>query len=351
MLKSLINSKKPLPIKLHNIVLLQLGYITIRDRLGPNLRLLIQEILERIFRLEFILCDEIIEVDELDGDEVLVGGEPCNLLAGFLHVALEVELEFEARDGFEAVFGHFKGVEGVADFADDGVAPVHEGDFFVLGEGLCVGLLEEDRGAEHDLFVAKVVFGVLGLVLGEDALACADDGDGDAAVVVDGGVTRGGGLDVFLVRGPEGEPILVDDVLGGTLLQDELAKSRNDGTSATNTADSRHARVVPASDDASVNNLSQLALGQYSLDEVQACETPVVYLAELQVLDEPLILCVAIIVLGSTQSMCNTLKSIDDGAAEVVGGVDLPLVASAVMGLGVASVDDGVAHGLVGIID
>jgi hypothetical protein len=46
-----------------------------------------------------------------------------------------------------------------------------------------------------------------------------------------------------------------------------------------------------------------------------------------------------------------TLERIDNRAAEVVGGVDLPCVSGAVMCLGVAAVDDGIAHGFVRVVD
>jgi hypothetical protein len=45
------------------------------------------------------------------------------------------------------------------------------------------------------------------------------------------------------------------------------------------------------------------------------------------------------------------LERIDDGAAEVIGGVDLPCVAGTVMCLRVAAVDDGIAHSFVRVVD
>jgi hypothetical protein len=346
MLKRPINPKKPLAIKLHNIIHFEFRHIAIRQRLCARLCTRIQEILQRILRLEFILCDEIIEIDKLDGNEILVGAEPRYFLCGFLDVALEMEFKFEGGYGLE-----FEGVEGVADFADESVAPVHEGDFLVLGERSGVGLFEEHAGAKGDLLGAEVVFGVFGLVLRLDAFASADDGDGDFGVFIDGGVARGGGLDVFLVGCPEGEPVLVDNILGRALLEDEFAESGDDGTATTDTADGGHAGVVPAPDNAGVDNLGELALGQDGFDKVQAREAPVVDLAQLEVVNEPLVLCITVVVLGGTQGVRHPLERIDNRAAEVVGGVDLPCVSSAVMCLGVAAVDDGVAHGFVRVVD
>ncbi len=212
MLKRLINPKKALPIKLHNIIHFQLRHITIRQRLRHRLGILVQKVLERVFRLELIFRDQVVEVDELDRDQVLVGAQPRYFFGRLFHVALEVELEFEPCDGFQPR-GLGERVDGVADFAHDGVAPVHEGDFFVLRKGLRVGLLQEDGGTEDYLFVAEIVFGVLGLVLCDYALARSDDGDGYFGVFVDGGVACCGGINVFLVGGPEAVPVEIDNVL------------------------------------------------------------------------------------------------------------------------------------------
>lgn len=347
--KRLVDPEEALAVKLDDIVDLQLSGVAVSDSLDPGLCVLVEEVLEGVLGLELVLGDEVVEVDELDGDELLVLGQPGDLLGGLLDVALQVELELEAGDGLEAVLG--ERVDRVRDLADDGVAPVHQGDLLVLGEGLSIGLLHNDVLAEDDLLVAEVVFGVLGLVLGDDSLACTNDGYRDLSVVVDGDVAGGGRLDVLLVGGPERVPVEVDNVLGRTLLQDELLEGRDDGTAAADTTHGGHARVVPAPDVASVNDLGELTLGQDCADKVQTSEAPVVNLAELELLDEPLVLGIAIVVLGGTQSVCDALDRVDDGAAEVVGRVHLPLGASAVVVLGVASVNDGVAHGLVGVVD
>src|SRR5689334_12246976 len=49
--------------------------------------------------------------------------------------------------------------------------------------------------------------------------------------------------------------------------------------------------------------------------------------------------------------MRNSLKSVDNGTAEVVGRIDLPFISTAVMRLWIATVDDRVAHRLVWIVD
>lgn len=349
MRKSLIDPEEALAIELNDIINLELSSIAVSKGLDTGLSVLVEEVLECVLRLKLVLRNQIVEVNKLNGDELLVLRQPGDLLAGLLHIALQVQLKLKAGNGLEAVLG--KRVDGVRDLANDGVAPVHQCDLLVLSKRLSVSLLHNDILAEDDLLCAEVVLGVLGLIFSEDALARTNNGDRDLGVLVDGDVARGGGLDVLLVGGPEGVPVEVHDVLRRTLLQDELLKSRNDGTSAADTTDGRHARVIPAPDVAGVNDLGQLALGQHSADEVETSETPVVNLAELELGDEPLVLSVAVVVLGGTESVCDTLERIDDGAAEVVGRVHLPLGAGAVVVLGIAAVDDRVAHGLVRVID
>lgn len=240
----------------------------------------------------------------------------------------------------------------MGDAADDGVAPVHEGDFLVLGEGLGVFLLDEDVLGEHDLLLAEVgVLGVLVLLLGDDAFAGADDGDRHLRGVGDGRVAGGNGVDVLLVGGPERVPVKVHDVLGGSLLEDELTESGDGDTATADTTDGGHARVVPAPDEARIDDLGQLALGEERLHEVETGETPIVDTAELQCLDEPLVLRVAVVVLRGTECVGNALHGVDNGAAEVVRRVDLPLASCAVVILGIAAVDDGVTERLVRIVN
>lgn len=102
MLKRPIQPIIPLPIKLKHIIRLQPRNIQIRHRRRPNLRLGVQEILQLVILLELILRNQVVEVDQLDGDQILVLGQPVHLLRCLLDVALEVEFELEGGDGLEA---------------------------------------------------------------------------------------------------------------------------------------------------------------------------------------------------------------------------------------------------------
>lgn len=86
----------------------------------------------------------------------------------------------------------------MVDFADDGVTPVHERDFFILLKGLGIFLFDEDGAAEDDLFSAESVFGVLGHVVGvrrgaRADYSCSDStGFGDSSIACCGGINEPG---------------------------------------------------------------------------------------------------------------------------------------------------------------
>lgn len=178
-----------------------------------------------------------------------------------------------------------------------------------------------------------------------------NNGDGHLVRLLNSSVATSNRVDVLLVCSPEGGPVKVDDVLAGTLLEDELLQRRDGHTAPANTADGGHTWVVPAPDNATVDELGQLTLGKKRPDEVHAGKVPVVDVAQLESLDHPLVLSIAVLVLGSTESVSDALESIHDGAAEVVCGVDLPGSTGAVVLLRAAAIDNGVTHGLIGVID
>lgn len=85
--------------------------------------------------------------------------------------------------------------------------------------------------------------------------------------------------------------------------------------------------------------------------ERNAREVPDVRLPEVESVDEPEVLGVSVSVLVGPQRVRDALERVDDGAGKVVRGVREVLGAGPVMGLLDTSVDDGVSHGLVGVVD
>lgn len=348
--KSAIDAEKPLALELHHLAHLQRRDVPVRHGLGAELGPRRQEVLVVLAFLDLVLGEEEVEVDGLDGDERLPrGGEPGDFLRGRFHVAREVEVEGEGGDG---AGGQRVEGGGVGDVADDGVAPVHEGDFLVGGEGARVGLLDEDGLGIRDFLGAQVrVLVVFGPVLGVGRGAGASDGRGHGVGGGDGRVAGRDGVDVFLVRGPEERPVEVDDVARGALLEDVLAQGGDGHASAADPADGGEARVVPAPDEAGFDELGEFALREQRADEVHAGEIPDVDFAELEDVLEPFVLGIPVAVLIGPESVRDAFEGVEDGHAEVVGGVDLPGGAGAVVGLGVAAVDDRVTHGFVWVID
>lgn len=195
---------------------------------------------------------------------------------------------------------------------------------------------------------------MLGALLAGDASrhVGASQGALDKAILEQGSVAGSNGVNLLLVGVPECGPVHGDNVAARALANDEVAESGNSHTTATNTTDGGHARIIPAPDVAVVDKLGELALRQECLDEVETGEVPHVNLAEAKGVEEPLVLGVTVGVLGRAESVGDALVAVNDGAGKVVHGVHLPGSAGAVVSIvGVAAVDDGVAHGLVGVVD
>ena len=164
-------------------------------------------------------------------------------------------------------------------------------------------------------------------------------------------VAGGDGVDDLLVHGPDDGPVKVDDILGGALGQNELFQSLDGHSAPANSTNSREAGVIPATDNSLIYKPGQLPLTEKGLDEVEPGEIPDMDLPQVQSIQEPPVLWVAVTVLDSSERMCHALELIDQRAGEVVCRVDLVLVSGTVVSFGVAAVDDRVTHGLVGIVD
>jgi len=111
-----------LPLELDDIPLLEVLDFLTSKCLGSVLSLGVCDLIEVIILLQLLLGDEVIVVDENDGDQWVLGGrlgQPCDLLGGLFEITLEVKLENEA--------GNFAG--GVGGLGPDkGISPVHGGD-------------------------------------------------------------------------------------------------------------------------------------------------------------------------------------------------------------------------------
>ena len=83
---------------------------------------------------------------------------------------------------------------------------------------------------------------------------------------------RTGWINQLLVHGPDLIPLLIGDVLAGSLANDELLESLNLEASSEDTLDRGHARVVPALHSLCVDKPGELALAEAGVDKVQPAE-------------------------------------------------------------------------------
>ena len=210
MLVRRVDPEEPLSIKLNNRIGGQPSHITICQRRSAKFGLLSQAILKLILLTKLILGDEVVKVYQLNWDQFLVGAEPGKLLLSRLEVTLQMEIH---RNGGDDAF-ELKRMNGMADVADDGVAPVHERDFFILRESCGVGLFEQDGLGKDDFFGTEgIILGVYRFHFGVGCFTGSCERDGDFVGFGNGRVARCDGVDVFLVCGPELGPFEVDNVL------------------------------------------------------------------------------------------------------------------------------------------
>ena len=88
-----------------------------------------------------------------------------------------------------------------------------------MGEGLGVGLVDEDLGAVGHFLGAELgVLAVFGFVVCKRGNSSTFHGGSDGVVFGDCCVARGDGVNVFFVGGPEEGPVEVDDIAAGSLL-------------------------------------------------------------------------------------------------------------------------------------
>ena len=141
-----------LALELDDVTLVQRDHIRIGERIVAEFALWRDEVLHVVILLKLLLRDQVVVVEQRRLDERMVrvcGGvsQPGDLLFGLAEVAREVEVHRDVRD-------YTVGVRLLA--TDNGVAPVHERDLFVVIEGYCILLLDEDVAGEHGLLLAHL---------------------------------------------------------------------------------------------------------------------------------------------------------------------------------------------------
>lgn len=193
---STVNTVEALAVELDDVANLKLGDIAIRDSAIPELGVVVEDILQLIILAQGVLLQQIVKVNQLNGDQILaLGGQPGNLLLGLLDITAGVQLKIKTSDSAIGISGNL---------ADESVAPVHQRDLLILLEQLDVFLLEENIVAESDsLHTDSSVLGMLGLLLGVRASRAIGDNSLDVVLANDSSVARCNGVNVLLVGSPD----------------------------------------------------------------------------------------------------------------------------------------------------
>ena len=176
----------------------------------------------------------------------------------------------------------------------------------------------------YELYLFHSDVGIFGMrcAFHDGVTGDSGDVDGDDFFLQKRRVTRHDRIDDFLVERPNLVPFHHDDGSRSSLSHDELLQPLYRHTSTQDAAHRRHPRIVPAVDQAFLNEPRQLALGQNGVLQVQSRVLPNVDATESQGVDEPEILIVPVVILGRTQRVRNALDAVHDRTCEIVGRVN-----------------------------
>ena len=111
----------------------------------------------------------------------------------------------------------------------------------------------------------------------------------------------------------------------------EIANRFRRIAAAANTADGRHARIIPAAHMIFSNQLQQLALAEQGVSHVQPVELDLPGVKDAQVVHKPVVKRSVIFELQRADGMRNAFDGIRLPVRIVVHRIDAPLVAGAVM--------------------
>src|SRR3954452_5245121 len=119
--------------------------------------------------------------------------------------------------------------------------------------------------------------------------------------------------------------------LGHSDVCDEIANGFGSVPATSNRRDSRHSRIIPATDMPVANELPQLPLAQERVRQVQTVELILLRREDSKLLDEPVIQWTVIFEFERTHGVCNMLNRVGLTMRVVVHRVDAPFTAGPVM--------------------
>mmetsp|Transcript_24367 Transcript_24367/g.45749 ORF Transcript_24367/g.45749 Transcript_24367/m.45749 type:complete len:487 (-) Transcript_24367:1158-2618(-) len=318
-------------------------FILIRRRIGFGLYsnhlagrvVLVDEDLEVLPLLELLLVDEVVELEQPNGDVLVALAQPRDLPLALLDVSVRDEVSLDDVPGDSGDLHH---------------SPAHEPDQVSDLDSLDVAALDHQITA--DLHEPLSDLGELGVVVGGDeniGLRPLDVAQLDLLLPVGrhGHEPLGSVVDRLLVLGPELAPLHQRDPPRRALSQNVAPQSFDVDAPPHDAPDGGEPGVVPPGDVPVVGEPGELALAQLRVHEVHPGESVDPDSPEKKRVLNPRVLLVPVVVLGGPEGVGDSLDAVHDGTGEVVGGVGLVGGAGAVVGGQVLAVQHGIAHGAV----
>ena len=231
---------------------------------------------------------------------------------------------------------------------DDGIAPLHEGDFFARHYRGGVIVLHQYPMEEGDFSLAEVcVFLVQRVFLLPGLCRSVAEHDQTQVLGADGHVPGCDGVDHLFVLGPDDGPVHVHGVLGRPLFQHELLQGLHQQSPPQNPLHCGEPGVEPALHHSGVHQLLQTTLTEQGVHEVQSGKVTDLHLAKLQRTDHPVVHGVPVVVLTGTQAVGHSFQRVNYRTGEVVGRVHLEAGARVQVRHLAVAVEDWVSHALV----
>lgn len=127
-----VKSVERFPLKLNNVALLEVRDVAVSKSLVVKLSFWIEEILKLVVLLQGIFSQQVIEINEINGDQLLaLGRQPVDLLVRLFDIAVEMKLQLQLSHS----------ITRFLNLPNNRITPDHKRDLFVLFEGFGVFLL------------------------------------------------------------------------------------------------------------------------------------------------------------------------------------------------------------------
>mmetsp|Transcript_16828 Transcript_16828/g.34097 ORF Transcript_16828/g.34097 Transcript_16828/m.34097 type:complete len:300 (-) Transcript_16828:1038-1937(-) len=152
-------------------------------------------------------------------------------------------------------------------------------------------------------------------------------------------------IDLFFILRPELTPLHIHYTTTGSLTAHETLECIHIDSTTAHTANCGETRIIPSGDASRLHKPSELPFTHHGIHEVHTGKGLDPHATQFQGTLNPLILLVAIIVFGGTESVTDPLDGIDDGASQIISGVGFVGSSRTMVWSEVLTIQNGIAHG------